>query len=168
MQADLAHSFSEMKLKMRGREEVEYEMVACVNRGKVKWDGLRVAGLCIGIDEYTNLDPLRNAVRDAEAVNSALKAVPRCYSAIIRNPKTGMALLESVERHAKERGLHHDPPDVYEMYYAGHAIQNEKDEVYLAPSDAVDNPPFLSSCHWPSYLPPLGSVSVPCPCLLPS
>ena len=57
MQADLAHSFSEMKLKMRGGEEVEYEMVACVNRGKVKWDGLRVAGLCIGIDEYTNLDP---------------------------------------------------------------------------------------------------------------
>ena len=72
MQADLAHSFSEMKLKMRGGEEVEYEMVACVNRGKVKWDGLRVAGLCIGIDEYTNLDPLHNAVRDTEAVNGAL------------------------------------------------------------------------------------------------
>ena len=142
VQADLAHSFNEMKLKMRGGEEVEYEMVACVNRGKVKWDGLRVAGLCIGIDEYTNLDSLRNAVRDAEAVNSALKSVPGCYSEITRNP-TGIALLERVERHAKEPGLHDDPPEVYELYYAGHAIQNEKDEVYLAPSDAIDNPKYI-------------------------
>ena len=145
MQADLAHSFSEMKLKMRGREEVEYEMVACVNRGKVKWDGLRVAGLCIGIDEYTNLAPLHNAVRDAEAVNGALKSVPGCYSAIIRDPKTATALLESVERHAKEPGLHDDPPDFFEMYYAGHAIQNEKDEVYLVPSEAkVDNSRYIT------------------------
>ena len=144
VQADLAHSFNEMKLKMRGGEEVEYEMVACVNRGKVKWDGLRVAGLCIGIDEYTNLDSLHNAVRDAEAVNSALKSVPDCYSAIIRNPKTGTALLESVERHAKEPGLHDDPPEFYELYYAGHAIQNEKDVVYLVPSEAkVDNTRYM-------------------------
>ena len=135
IQADLAHSFSEMKLKMRGGEEVEYEMVACVNRGKVKWDGLRVAGLCIGIDEYTNLAPLHNAVREAEAVNGALKSVPGCYSEIIRNPKTATALIKSVRRHAEERGLHDAPPEILGVYYGGHGIQIGTD-VYLVPAEA--------------------------------
>ena len=144
VQADLAHSFNEMKLKMRGGEEVEYEMVACVNRGKVKWDGLRVAGLCIGIDEYTNLDSLRNAVRDAEAVNSALKSVPGCYSEIIRNPKNATALIKSVRRHAEERGLHDDPPEFYDIYYGGHGIQIGTD-VYLVPSEGAYSLRILGS-----------------------
>ena len=90
--ADLAHSFKEMAALMRVGEEVEYEVVACIDRCKVRWDGLRVAGLCIGVDDYKHTSPLRNAVRDAQAVNAALRKVPGCNSSVLCNPKTASAL----------------------------------------------------------------------------
>ena len=41
----------------------------------MRWGGLRVAGLCIGVDEYAHIAPLGNAVRDAEAFNKKLKSL---------------------------------------------------------------------------------------------
>ena len=143
---DLANTYKEMESLIRGGVEVEREceVVACIDRGKVRsWGGLRVAGLCIGVDDYTHTSPLCNAVRDAQAVNAALRKVPGCNSSVLCNPKTAAVLLESVQRHAEEKGLQDHPPEMYKVFYAGHGIQIGQD-VYLVPTDAqVDNPKFI-------------------------
>ena len=75
------------------------------DRSKVTWGGLHGAGLCIGVDEYTHLQPLGNAMKDAEAVDRALKEVHNCYSAIVRNPTTWAGLLGSIEQCVQEDDL---------------------------------------------------------------
>ena len=91
MGAELAISIAETENIMRGGEEVEYEVAWTSDpaqlRGKVQWGGQRVIGLCIGVDDYTYQDCLGNAARDAETVNKRLKAVPGCYSTVLKNPK---------------------------------------------------------------------------------
>jgi len=80
------------------------------DRSKVTWGGLHVAGLCIGVDEYTHLQPLGNATKDAVAVDRVLKEVHNCYSAIVRNPTTRAGLLGSVEQYVQEDDLRKRPP----------------------------------------------------------
>ena len=118
----------------------------CIDRGKVSWGGLRVAGLCIGVDEYTHISPLGNAVRDAEEVNKALKKVPGCYSTVLRNPTTRAGLMKSIKKHLQEDALLDKSPQFFFFYYAGHGIEHKR-RVYLVPADAImDDEDDLVSC----------------------
>jgi len=131
---------------MRGGEHAEYEVVACLDSGKVSWGGLRVAGLCIGVDAYKHIPDLGNAVRDAEAVNTTLRKVPGCYSMVLRNPSTRAGLIKSIARLVQEPDLLNQPPDLFFFYYAGHGISHKR-RLYLVPGDAnVENAYDLVSC----------------------
>ena len=111
-------------------------------RGKVCWRSLRVAGLCVGVDDYQQdsqrelqFCKLENAVRDAEAVDKALRRVPGCYSAAIRNPKTAKELRYQLRTHLQEPDLAKAPPELFVVYYAGHGfLQNSK--MWLVPAHA--------------------------------
>ena len=141
-QAQLANSITETQSIMRGGEEVEY-VVAWTSdpaqlRGKVQWGGQRVIGLCIGVDDYsgtTKMNSLSNAARDAETVNRELKAVPGCYSAVLKNPKKKIDVLRFLRKIAQESGLKQKPPILVILYYAGHGVQH-RSKVYLVPGDA--------------------------------
>jgi len=127
-------------------EDTENEVMECIDRGKVSWGGLRVAGLCIGVDEYTHISPLGNAVRDAEEVNKALKKVPGCYSTVLRNPTTRAGLMKSIKKHLQEDALLDKSPQFFFFYYAGHGIEHKR-RVYLVPADAImDDEDDLVSC----------------------
>jgi hypothetical protein len=138
MHADLANSIFETERIMRGGGEVECEVVACIDRGKVCWRGLRVAGLCVGVDEYDNTSHLQNAVRDAGDIHKKLKGAPRCHSILVPNSKTVSkgSLLRFIGDCLEEPDLHKDPPQIFKFYYAGHGIQ-QGDKVYLVPSQVM-------------------------------
>jgi len=109
------------------------------------WARLRVAGLCIRVDEYLHIGNLNNAVRDAEAVCKRLQATPNCYAAQIVDSgvtskavtSTAVDLLRSVRRRLQEPGLLQDPPALFILHYAGHGIQTKGGQVYLVPHQEI-------------------------------
>jgi len=119
---------------MRGGAQVEYEEKAA-HRGKVRWGGLRVAGLCIGAGDYIDLTPLSNAVRDAVAFNEKLNAMPGCRSNVKKNPEDLPRLIKAIRGFLEDANMRADPPQVIVIYYAGHGIQ-EGGRVYLVPLNA--------------------------------
>ena len=138
-EAFLADSIHDTQTMMRGGEEVEYEVVACLDqqdRGKARWGGLRVFGLCIGVDKYEHHPNLGNAVRDAEAFSSKLNSMPGCLSVVIRNPAEAKDVLKSIRRHLQDADMLRDPPEIIIIYFAGHGIQPGQ-KVYLVPGKAV-------------------------------
>lgn len=106
-------------------------------RGKAfkKWRELRVAGLCVGVDQYPYIDNLHNAVKDAEDVSRELKALPRCYSEVVDNPKTAAELLRRVRARLEEPELLENPPEIFLFHFAGHGVEHDK-TTYLVPGDA--------------------------------
>lgn len=113
-------------------------------RGKVNWAGLRVAGLCVGVDQYEHMGHLNNAVRDASYIHKRLKAAPGCHSAVLSAPATAGELLRTVRHHVQDRGLLENPPALFVFYYAGHGIQEKGRGVYLVPANAhVEHPDDL-------------------------
>ena len=139
MGAELAISIAETENIMRGGEEVEYEVAWTSDpaqlRGKVQWGGQRVIGLRIGVDDYAHLNSLSNAARDAETVNKELKAVPRCYSEVLKNPKKRSDMLRFLRKIAQEPGLKQKPPTLVILYYAGHGVQH-RSKLCLVPGGA--------------------------------
>jgi len=107
-----------------------------VHAGELNWAGLRVAGLCVGIDKYTHAGNLNNASRDAEAMNERINSSPGCQSANLCAPATVGALLRGIRHHAQDAGLQQNPPKLFMVYYAGHGIQTQEKKVYLVPSNA--------------------------------
>ena len=100
------------------------------------WARLRVAGLCIGVDEYSHLGNLNNAARDADAVCRRLQATPNCYAAQITSKavtSTAVDLLRSVRRRLQELGLLQDPPALFVLHCAGHGIQTKGGQAILFP-----------------------------------
>jgi hypothetical protein len=73
--------------------------------GKVCWRSRRVAGLCIGVNDYQHMAQLQNAVRDAEAINKELRRMPGCYSEVICNPETATELLHQLRTRLKSPDL---------------------------------------------------------------
>jgi len=119
---------------------------ATIEVRRPSWGGLRVAGLCIGVDEYKHICPLGKAVKDAEEVNKALTKVPGCYSAVLHNPTTRVGLMKSIKRHVQEDAFLDKPPQLFFLYYAGYGIEHNR-RVYLVPGDAtVDAEDDLVSC----------------------
>ena len=74
-------------------------------RCKVCWRSRRVAGLCVGVDDYQHMGQLQNAVRDAEAINKELGRMPGCYSEVICNPETATELLHQLRTRLKSPDL---------------------------------------------------------------
>jgi hypothetical protein len=109
------------------------------SRASIKWGALRVAGLCIGVNnyKYTSVLPvLSNAVRDAEQVNAMLNAVPNCRSDVVIDPTIKMDLKAKIRNRLQESSLQAKPPGLFWLYYAGHAIAHSNGKVYLVPTDA--------------------------------
>jgi len=106
-----------------------------------------VAGLCIGVDEYAHIGNLSNAVRDADAVCSGLKAASNCYAEPMTSKavtSTAGGLIRSVRKRLQEPGLLKDPPLLFVLHYAGHGIQTKEKKVYLVPGNArTDHPDDL-------------------------
>ena len=107
-------------------------------RGKVCWRSLRVAGLCVGVDDYQH-EPqfckLQNAVKDAKAVSEALRSMPKCRSEAILNPKTATELRHQLRTHLQDHDLANHPPELFLVYYAGHGfLQHGK--MWLVPAHA--------------------------------
>ena len=101
----------------------------------VRWGNLRVAGLCIGVDDYQHMGQLQNAVRDAETVNRALRRMVGCYSEAIHNPKTATELRHQLRTHLQKPDLAKEPPELFVVYYAGHGfLQHGK--MWLVPAHA--------------------------------
>ena len=106
------------------------------SRNTSDWDALRVAGMCIGVGNYKYIGPLENAARDTEEVNKKLNVVPRCRSDIVLDPTTKADLLAKIRKQLEEHGLRGMPPELFLLYYAGHAIEHSNGKVYLVPTDA--------------------------------
>ena len=101
------------------------------------WGGRRVAGLCVGVDEYKHMGLLSNAVRDAKEINKKLRESRGCFSTVICDPKTSGELLRSVRKQLQEKELLDNPPKIFWFMYAGHRIEHDKTKtVYLVPGDA--------------------------------
>ena len=106
------------------------------DRGKERWGSLRVAGLCIGADDYKHTTPLRNAVLDAETFSNKLMTMSGCLSAVIRNPSDLGTLVKTIRRFLQDAQMRADPPEVIVIYYAGHVIQQGQ-RAYLVPINAT-------------------------------
>ena len=52
------------------------------------WHDLHAAMLCIGLDEYSHISKLPNAMRDAHALQKQANAVPKCKAEFLENPET--------------------------------------------------------------------------------
>jgi hypothetical protein len=86
--------------------------------------------------KYKYMSVLDNAVRDAEQVNKKLNAVPKCRSDIVLDPISKMFLKKKIRDTLQETRLQAKPPDLFWLYYAGHAIELSNGKVYLVPTDA--------------------------------
>jgi len=85
---------------------------------------VRVAAWCVGVQEYTYLDDMEGATRDAEAFNVRLNATPGCSSALTKHNKvtaSSKMLLRAVRARLQE--LSENPPELFLMYFAGHTVQ---------------------------------------------
>jgi len=138
-----------METTREGGESSTQAGVQNLDRGLAycRWAGLRVAGLCIGVDEYAHIGNLSNAVRDADAVCSGLKAASNCYAEPMTSKtvtSTAGDLIRSVRKRLQEPGLLKDPPLLFVLHYAGHGIQTKEKKVYLVPGNArTDHPDDL-------------------------
>jgi hypothetical protein len=75
-----------------------------------QWGGLRVAGLCIGVDEYKHAGPLRNAGSDAEEFSKTLSAAPGCYSGVVQPQDHDCSLKDCENLLGRQRVAQHAPP----------------------------------------------------------
>ena len=101
---------------------------------ETRWDNLRVAALCIGVQAYKGGDVLGNAVRDCEAVARRINALPRCRAATLVNPKTNNEIYCALRDQFLEP-LRRKPPEVVVIFYAGHGKQIDN-ELFLLPTGA--------------------------------
>ena len=86
----------------------------------------RVAAMCLAIENYTHLDDMENAARDAEALHVRLNSTPGCSSALTKHAKvtaSSKMLLRAVRASLQEAALAETPPDLFLLYYAGHTVQ---------------------------------------------
>ena len=66
----------------------EHQVVPSITRGNMRsWGGMRIAWICVGVDDYRYIDKLKHAVRDATAVHRKIKSIPNCQSMLIQSHK---------------------------------------------------------------------------------
>ena len=99
-----------------------------------RWDNLRLAVLCIGVQEYPREYKLENPVRDAEAMYNEVNKHSRCRAAILQNPKNTGDIYNTVRKDFLEP-LSRNPPEVVALIYGGHGKQVEN-KLYMIPTHA--------------------------------
>jgi uncharacterized caspase-like protein len=85
--------------------------------------------LCIGLDEYSHISKLPNAMRDAHALQKQANAVPQCKAEILKNPRIDKDMKRGIQKFLNRDGLKKSPPQVVIIAYSGHGMQQGK--VYL-------------------------------------
>ena len=133
------------------------EAQRCQLVGGMSVPSFRAVGLCIGVEDYSHLNDMEGAVRDASAVNSRLNATPLCTSTLITHRKvtgSNQMLLRGIRARLQEPGLTDSPPDLFLLFWAGHTIHlaNKwgasvltETKVYLVPAGA--NPKSEADCN---------------------
>ena len=99
-----------------------------------RWDDLRVAALCIGVQAYKGRDALGNTVRDAEAIFDRINQLPRCRAAMLVDPKSSDEIYKAV-REQFLKPLSRRPPELVIIFYAGHGFQVDSN-LFLIPTGA--------------------------------
>lgn len=84
--------------------------------------------LVVGVGSYTQLEPLRSAVRDAEMMAHVLKYVAGFDEVGTLLDPDQSRLAEAIEDLFANRA----PDDVILLYYSGHGIKDERGGLYLA------------------------------------
>ena len=81
------------------------EMAAAASGGERKrWEdalprGQRTRALCIGVNDYTKMDPLANAIADANGIAHCIRDLPESSAyAVQKNPANKRLLKDAVER----------------------------------------------------------------------
>ena len=115
---------------MRGNMKFAIAVAAlaplCMAQQQQQEEGKRIA-LVIGNDAYS-IRPLQNAVNDSRAMQKALAGSG--FQVILRENAGKVAMEEAVSMFLEKVG----PGDIALLYYAGHAIQIENENV-LVPTD---------------------------------
>ena len=99
--------------------------------------GQRTRALCIGVNDYTKLHPLANAIADADGIAQSIRDLPESSACAVQDPAwtaTKRALKERIEQFLVEIPRER-PPRIVLIFYAGHAIQ-EGAMIYLVPANA--------------------------------
>ena len=91
-----------------------------------RWDDLRVAALCIGVQAYKGSDALGNSVSDARAIFDRINQLPRCRAAMLVDPKSSDEIYKAV-REQFLKPLSRRPPELVIIFYAGHGFQVDSD-----------------------------------------
>ena len=98
--------------------------------------GLRVQALCIGVDNYTKLDPLRNAISDAKGIAQRVTDLPNSRASVVcENPATKRALRDSIQQFLETEVSKVSPPRIIIIFFAGHGRQ-EGDMIFMIPAGA--------------------------------
>ncbi|MFQ5953520.1 MAG: caspase family protein [Kiloniellales bacterium] len=132
-----------MSLLLDAQEQARQPAGATASTPEFQLDFGNYHALVIGIDDYQELDKLRNAVADATAVAEVLRDAYGFETTLLTNP-TREDILRSVNELRREL----TEEDNLIVYYAGHGvIDREVDEGYWLPVDAKrdDNTEWLGN-----------------------
>jgi uncharacterized caspase-like protein len=111
-------------------------LLACPDTVRAQDEGRRLA-LVIGNDDY-EAGPLANAVNDARAMNRSLRGAG--FNVILAENANRVAMEEALAEFVSRIG----PGDVALFYFAGHAVQIEKENLLL-PTDFKPGRNFIES-----------------------
>ena len=103
---------------------------------RLRWEevlptGRRIEVLCIGVNEYTAWEKLKNAVADAESVAKKFVELPSSRVRECKNPTTRKFLRREVEEFLRDIDKQ-SPPQFVIIFFAGHAIQEGDENLYVA------------------------------------
>ena len=105
------------------------------------WNHLHAAVLCIGIDKYTNLVNLPNAMRDARELRNQANAVLGCRAELLQNPNDYKAVMRGIDRFLNRDGLKQHSPTVVAIVLSGHGMQ-AGGIFYFLPAGSDPNDPY--------------------------
>jgi len=99
-----------------------------------RWENLRLAVLCIGVQAYPGHAALANTVRDADEMYKNVNMFHGCRAAILRDPKTKNEIYDAMRRKFLEP-ISKYPPQMVLLFYAGHGVQVDN-SLFLIPARA--------------------------------
>jgi len=103
--------------------------------------GHRVHALCIGVSDYTVLDKLPNAIKDAKSIAQCVEESGRSKTQIVDNPVRRYDMTQGVKNFVSKVDKDR-PPRIVLVFYAGHGMQHG-DAIYMLPTNANPKTPEL-------------------------
>ena len=104
-------------------------------QGCSAWGDLHAAVLCIGVDKYTHMSELPNALRDARALCDKVNELPGCKAELVENPRDMKTMRSRIGQFLNRDGMRQRPPKLVVIIYSGHGTQPDIN-FYLLPADA--------------------------------